>query len=35
MKKLKVAAVVLAGLMVALIVVQWPDIRRYLRLKRM
>ncbi|MGI5489300.1 DUF6893 family small protein [Microtetraspora malaysiensis] len=35
MKKLKVSAVILACLMLALIVVQWPDIRRYLRMKRM
>ncbi|MFF4772755.1 DUF6893 family small protein [Microtetraspora fusca] len=35
MKKLKVTAAVLAGVTLALVVVQWPDIRRYLRIKRM
>ncbi|WP_373282371.1 DUF6893 family small protein [Microtetraspora niveoalba] len=35
MKKLKVTAAVLGCAALVLIVVQWPDIRRYIRIERM
>ncbi|WP_374462750.1 DUF6893 family small protein [Microtetraspora sp. AC03309] len=35
MRKLKVTAVVLTCVMVTLVVMQWPDIRRYIKMKRM